>query len=201
MTMPDPAESLLEILSRLSEGNRQGAVELGKLYFPFKSKISAGRKRISYTRQVEIFERDKYRCRYFGDRLMFPGVLLLVEKELAECFPVHKNYRVAESHPIYWTLWPVVDHMESVASGIKNAGDIGNLITTSTYRNTQKMHWSIKDMDWRDRGLPSADDTWDGLVGWFREYMGRTTSSELWDYRNLRAWCAAIRLAPAALKH
>jgi hypothetical protein len=193
-TIPDPVQHLGEILFQLGEGKKERAIELGKLHFPFETKIGAARKRINYKEQVKIFGRDKYRCRYFGDRLVFPGVLLLIEKELKECFPVHEYYRVAQSHPIYWRLWPVVDHVESVASGVADAGDMLNLLTTSTFRNTQKMHWSIDDMGWRDQGLPSTDETWDGLMGWFRGYMKRTPSAELWGYRNLRAWCAAIDL-------
>ena len=189
------AQQLAEVLARLQAEGEEKAMALARSYFPFTSRTASRRKQMSRKMQVQIFERDRYRCRYFGDRLVFPGILLLLEKELQECFPAHQNFRVAESHPIYWWLSPVVDHVASIASGIENPDDVSNLVTTSAFRNTQKMHWSMEDMGWKVRDVPSNDETWDGLVAWFKDYMC-SASPDTWKHRSLCAWSAAIGLKP-----
>lgn len=183
-----PLELLVEHLAT----NVKLAQRMAQEHFPFEGRRGVRRRRISLKKQIEIFQRDKYRCRYFGDRLVFPGVLILLEKQLGEeCFPADRNYRVVNSHWIYWWLWPVVDHKEAVPAGVRNPNDPNNLVTTSTFRNIQKGPWTMDQMRWRDMGLPSADEAWDGMTGWFRRYMG-TAPSEVWHHRNLRQWARAI---------
>lgn len=174
------------------------AQRMAQEHFPFEVRQGARPKRISLKKQVAIFQRDKYRCRYFGDRLIFPGVLILLEKLLGEeCFPADRNYRVANSHWVYWWFWPVVDHREAIATDVRDQNDPDNLVTTSTFRNIQKGPWTVDQMRWRDMGLPSEDETWDGMTGWFRRYMG-TAPSEVWQHRNLRGWARAIGVIEAA---
>lgn len=179
----------LELLIAEIERDLNLAQRMAQEHFPFKVQQRAKRKPISRKDQAAIFQRDQYRCRYFGDRLLFPGVLLLLEK--LKCFPADENYRIANSHWVYWWFSPVVDHKEAVAAAEGDPNHSDNLVTTSNFRNIQKGPWTLKQMGWKDRGLPSADEAWDGMTGWFRRYM-RTAPAEVWNYRNLRKWAAAI---------
>lgn len=53
--------------------------------------------------------------------------------------------------------------------------------------NIQKGPWTLKQVGWQDTGLPSADEAWDGMTGWFRRYM-RTAPAEVWVPMGRRYW-------------
>jgi hypothetical protein len=55
------------------------AQQMAQKHFHFEVRQAVRRKRIPLKKQVAIFERDKYRCRYSGDRLVFPGTLLVLQ--------------------------------------------------------------------------------------------------------------------------
>jgi hypothetical protein len=74
--------------------------------------------------------------RYSGLPLVFPGVLRLLSRLLPQEFPFHPNWKMAETHPAYWELFPTIDHVLPVSRGGVDS-DV-NWVTTSMLRNAAK---------------------------------------------------------------
>lgn len=89
-------------------------------------------------------------------------------------------------HPMYWDFWPILDHVIPLARGGKDHDD--NLVTTSALRNSAKLNWTLEELGWKL--LPGGDmHHWDGLMGWFMEYVEADQSVLV--KKQLRAWHAA----------
>lgn len=133
-----------------------------------------------------VFLRDGFLDRYCGARLVFPGTLRLLSQLLPVEFPAHKNWKMSESHPAFWELFPTIDHVVPVARG--GLDDASNWVTTSMLRNSAKAHWTLEELGWRLHA-PAPSEQWDGLTGWFLE---RTeTHPELLASPYLRRWRGA----------
>ena len=99
---------------------------------------------------------------------MFPGTLRLLSLLLPSEFPFHPHWKVSESHPMYWELFPTIDHVEPVVMG--GLDEDSNWVTTSMLRNSAKAHWSLADLGWTLK--PAGDvSEWDGLSAWFYGYV------------------------------
>lgn len=48
--------------------------------------------------------------RYSGTQLVFPGVLRLLSRLLRSEFPFHPNWKMSETHMVYWELFPRGSH-------------------------------------------------------------------------------------------
>ena len=84
---------------------------------------------------------------------------------------------------IYWELFPTIDHVVPVAR--EGADDESNWVSTSMLRNAAKSNWTLEELGW---SLVPASDVrqWDGMTGWFIEYLKHDS---LWlDDRYIRRW-------------
>jgi hypothetical protein len=117
---------------------------------------------------MNLFIRDGFIDRYTGNRLISPGVLRLLQVVLGEDFPAHPNWKVSETHPAFWELFPTVDHLVPVSRGGRD--DESNWVTASMLSNQAKAQWSMEDLGWKlhPRG---AVEEWDGLSGWLVAYL------------------------------
>lgn len=117
---------------------------------------------------MELFLRDGFVDRYTGNRLINPGVLRLLHVVLGSDFPAHPNWKVSETHPAFWELFPTVDHLVPVSRGGKD--DESNWVTASMMSNQAKAQWSVDDLGWtlHPRG---AVEKWDGLSRWLVDYL------------------------------
>ena len=92
-----------------------------------------------------------------GERLFFPGVLLLLGQLFPQAFPrpeSNEGWRVGKCHWIYWRLWPTLDHVVPVARG-GHPTDESNLVTTSQVINTAKSVWTAEEAPPAIRFTPS----------------------------------------------
>ena len=90
----------------------------------------------------------------------------------------------------YWELFPTVDHVIPIARG--GADDDSNWVTTSMLRNNAKSNWTLEELGW-DLVPPGDFKQWDGLLGWFLEFIEQDQSHLLDGY--IRTWHrAASRL-------
>ena len=130
-------------------------------------------KRRSWTKKdlARIFGRDRYRDRYSGSRLVFPGALRLLTLKLGDAFPYHPNWKQSETHPAYWDLSPTIDHIEPLGRGGQDVED--NIATTSMLMNSAKSNWRLDELRWTLRPVPASDEGWDGMTGWFRAMVER----------------------------
>ncbi len=146
------------------------------------------RQGITTARALRVFVRDRFIDRYSGSRLVFPGALLAIGKFLPAHFPMHPTWKAGESHNVFWELWPCVDHMRPVTRG--GAHDESNFVTTSTNNNVAKGNALLSELGWNLLPEPGPEETWDGLVSWYRGIVGR--HSDLLSFVQLKSWDNAL---------
>ena len=127
----------------------------------------------------KVFLRDGFIDRYSGDKLLFPGLIKIMTIEFPDIFKYHKNWKMSDTHMIYWDLFPTIDHLIPVARGGQNCES--NLITTSMIRNSAKSNWTIEEIGWtlHDKGQL---DNWDGLVKYFMDLTSGNPEYEKDNY-------------------
>src|SRR5690606_28004153 len=73
-------------------------------------------RKVNEALRLAVWQRDGFRSRYTGTRLVFPQTLellsLVLPKELPYDNPPHGKY--ALTHIIMYELFPVVDHVKSI---------------------------------------------------------------------------------------
>jgi hypothetical protein len=151
----------------LKEGRVGKAKDILTSDYPFEPIQSQTR---SYTelQSAKLFVRDGFIDRYTGARLVFPAALRLISHLLPEDFPYHRNWKMSETHVAYWELFPTVDHIVPVARG----GDDSELnwVSTSMLKNSAKSNWTLEELGW-DLHPKGSISEWDGLTGWFLDYV------------------------------
>lgn len=152
--------------------------------------------------ELRIFRRDGFRDRYSGERLVFPGTLLVLAVVLRDVIPypdppVAKRQR---THQMMAELYPMVDHVIPVsrperlrAAGLADPDDQANLVTTSAANHAAKAIALPAEIGWTCLDLPAADG-WDGLAGWFGEYLARDASprQDATHGEAIAAWARAL---------
>ena len=186
-SLPDKADVIERICKRLAAGDEGGARAIARDEYPFLSVENAGRKYNEH-QMMAIFTRDGFVDRYSGRRLVLPGALRLLSKVMPEEFPFHANWKMSESHVMWWELCPTVDHVEPVARGGRD--DESNWVTTSMLRNSAKANWTLDELGWAL--LPDEQlNKWDGLTEWFLAFLAKDSR---WRDPYIRRWeLAALR--------
>jgi len=183
------AAVIANVCAALSADESDRAKTIARSEYPFDPAQHGGRRYTPF-QSLEIFLRDGFIDRYSGIRLVFPGTLRLLSHLLPAEFPTHPNWKMAESHFVYWELFPTIDHLEPVARGGRDSAD--NWVCTSMLRNSAKSNWTLAELGWQlfPRGDPAE---WDGLTTWFidatRRHPEWITSAYLHRWRS-----AAVRL-------
>jgi len=183
--MNHPVHVLRGACNALSSGDVKRASTLIQEHYPFKPLGNSGRK---YTASecTRVFIRDGFLDRYSGDRLIFPGVLRLLAKVIPDAVPFQLNWKMSETHPAFWELFPTIDHVVPVARG--GADDESNWVSTSMLRNSAKSNWTLEEIGWQ-LVAPGDLSDWDGLLGWFLGYMDGEPEHQKDPY--LRKWYRA----------
>ena len=181
------ADVVARVCGALLEGDRDRASALATAEYPFVANANAGR---AYTevQSTCIYRRDGFLDRYTGDRLIFPGTLRLLSKLMPAEFPSHPNWKMSATHMIYWELFPSIDHVVPVARG--GADSEENWVTTSMVRNAAKAHWTLEELGWTLRPIDTSTG-WDGLTGWFLDYLHDRTEHQSNPY--LARWLRAAK--------
>lgn len=133
------------ICRALSQGDHKQAASIASAEYPFVAPAKVKR-RYTETEMMRVFVRDGFIDRYSGQRLVFPGTLRLLSQLMPEQFPAHKNWKMSESHVVFWELFPTIDHVVPVARG--GADEERNWVTTSMLRNSAKAQWTLDELGW-----------------------------------------------------
>ena len=136
-------EIIQEICGHLLNGNKAVCSEIAKEKYPFTNYLSNKRK-ASFVQMTKVFLRDGFIDRYSGEKLLFPGIFRILKIELPDEFPAHSNWKMTETHMVYWELFPIIDHIFSIARGGKDVEE--NWITTSMIRNSAKANWTLQEI-------------------------------------------------------
>ena len=184
----DP-EVVARLCNAISGGSLDDAAALARAELPFEPFERTSR---SFTKhkQVSVFLRDGFTDRYSGKKLVFPGSLRLLSQRLPAEIPFHSHWKTTECHSLYWDLQATVDHVRPVA--LAGSHEMGNLVTTSMNNNLAKGHRTLKDLDWNRKQAGKLRD-WDGLMGWFMEYISDEPS--VLEQRFIKQWHRAAQRA------
>jgi 5-methylcytosine-specific restriction endonuclease McrA len=178
-------EAIRRAAEMLAAGDRAAAA--GVLAGAF-AQLPASTRRAAWTtkRLVQVYRRDSFTDRYFGEPLIYPGALRALSVLAPDLFPYHRNWKQGVTHAAYWSYYPTIDHVVPVARG--GADDETNVVTTSMLRNASKANWLLSELGWPAPEARPVQD-WDGLLPWFcRTYE---SSSLLRAHPALKAWYAA----------
>lgn len=159
----DSAQTITNVCELIGSGDHADAAEYIRQNWPFNPTRNE-RERTPDTWLIEVWRRDGLIDRYSGERLVFPGTLLLLAELLPSELPYHRNGRLDVCHIAHWTLYPSVDHLVPISRG--GVHSIDNLVTTSMIRNQAKANWTVEELCWELRP-PAGIGEWDGLAGWF----------------------------------
>jgi hypothetical protein len=190
-TNRDKAEVIKLVCRALLVGNSVEASRIAREEYPFTPSAKVSRK-MTESRMTRIFLRDGFIDRYSGERLIFPGTLRLLSHLMPDEFPAHPNWKMSESHIVFWELFPTIDHVHPVARGGTNDDD--NCVTTSMIRNSAKSNWTLEELGWR-LVQPGDMQEWDGLLDWFTTLVSNDKAHLADTY--LRRWYYAAKQSRA----
>lgn len=183
---------LLRVADALSVQGSTRATLTAKELLPWHpSKTTRGL--VPKKKALRVFLRDRFVDRYSGSRLVFPGALLALGVLLPDAFPMSPTWKVSESHEVFYELWPFVDHIVPVTRHGTNA--IENLVTTSSVNNSAKGTALLSELQWTLLPVPTAKESWDGMLGWFMSTVERHPS--VLDHHQLKGW-HSVALSSAA---
>lgn len=185
------SETMQRVCDALLVGDRLGADAIARHEYPFvpadrlprwERTVSSTlptavalpltKTRRAYSKRdlTALFARDGFIDRYSGERLVYPPIFRLLAQLLPEAFPAHPNWKLAESHLAYWELFATLDHIVPVVAGGPDAAP--NWATTAMTRNMWKSNASLAEVGWSL--VPPGDfAAWNGLSGWFLDYVSR----------------------------
>lgn len=159
--------------------------------YPFANSSVSKRKYSKYE-MCKVFLRDGSIDRYSSDKLLFPGLIKLLSIEFPHIFKYHTNWKMTETHTVYWELFPTIDHLIPIARGGQDIES--NWITTSMIRNSAKSNWTLEELNWRLHDSGKLD-IWDGLTNCFLDLTNKNQLYEKDSY--LKAWKVALLRAKA----
>jgi hypothetical protein len=105
-----------DICELLLDNKRQDCIDLANESYPFVH-LSLQKRQYSRYQMCKVFLRDGFLDRYTGDKLLFPGLIKILTIEFPNIFRYHRNWKMSDTHMIYWELFPTVDHLIPIARG------------------------------------------------------------------------------------
>ncbi|MDQ2730064.1 MAG: HNH endonuclease [Armatimonadota bacterium] len=185
--LDEKTQIVRQICDALGAGDASTASEIARRDYPL-SAPTAGSRSISPFEATSVFQRDGFIDRYSGTRLVFPAVLRLLSRLLPDEFPFHTNWKMSESHIIYYELCATVDHIIPVARGGTNTAD--NWVTTSMAHNSAKANYTLNEIGWTLLP-PGYLADWDGLLAWFLDFIAKHPEHLSENY--LKTWHSAAK--------
>lgn len=170
----------------LLAGKRSDSADFAAMHYPFVDS-SILRRQYSRDQMCKVFLSDGFIDRYSGDKLLFPGLIKLLTVEFPDIFKYHRNWKMSETHFIYWELCPTIDHLVPIARG--GSDNESNWITTSMIRNSAKSNWLIEELGWKIHDKGQLDE-WDGLINYFLDLTNKNAIYERDSY--IKAWKVAL---------
>ena len=182
----EKGEIIKDICQSLLDENKEECRQIANEKYPFVSYLAEKR---NYTpfQQTRVFLRDGFIDRYSGKKLLFPGIFRILKLELPDVFPAHLNWKMTETHIVYWELFPTVDHVHPITRGGMDRED--NWITTSMLRNSAKSNWTLEEIGWAIKE-PGELKAWDGLINIFTELIKK--NSGLLADAYIKRWHGAL---------
>ena len=193
MTKQSHADIIKEICKKIENPNNPrlaAAKDIVKKKYPHNPRKKNERNNYqNLLKKTEIFRRDGFIDQYSGEKLIYPPVLKILSVLMKKAFPYQKHWKMSETHIAWWELIPTVDHVDPVARG--GADKEENWVCTSQLRNSAKSNWKLEELGWEMKKKGDLKK-WDGLMGWFMEYM-KTAPKEICDDKYITKWHNAAK--------
>lgn len=170
----DKASLVKDICALLMDDRRQDCIDSAKKNYPFVDSMPQKRQYSKY-QMCKVFLRDGFIDRYSGGKLLFPGLIKILTIEFPDIFKYHINWKMSDTHMIYWDLCPTIDHLIPIARGGYN--NDSNLITTSMIRNSAKSNWTMEEIEWNLHEKGKLKN-WDGLIHYFIDLTNKNSDYE-----------------------
>ena len=193
MTKQSHANIIKEICKKIENPNNPrlaAAKDIVKKKYPHNPRKKNERNNYqNLLKKTEIFRRDGFIDRYSGEKLIYPPVLKILSVLMEKEFPYQKNWKMSETHIAWWELIPTVDHVDPVARGGEDEKE--NWVCTSQLRNSAKSNWKLEELGWEMKKKGDLKK-WDGMMGWFMEYM-KKAPSEICNDKYIKKWHKAAK--------
>ena len=183
------ADIIKEVCKKITDLDVSVAKEIINKKYPHEELKNAGRQ-YNEKRKTKIFRRDGFIDRYSGEKLIYPPVLKILSVLMKKEFPYQKHWKMSDTHIAWWELIPTVDHVEPVARG--GADKEKNWVCTSQLRNSAKSNWKLEELGW-ERKKKGDLKKWDGMMGWFMEYMKNAPPKKIRDDKYIKKWHKAAK--------
>ena len=191
MTKQSHVDIIKEICKKIEDRDVQAAKDIVKKKYPHNPRKKNERNNYqNLLKKTEIFRRDGFIDRYSGEKLIYPPVLKILSVLMEKEFPYQKNWKMSETHIAWWELIPTVDHVEPVARGGKDEKE--NWVCTSQLRNSAKSNWKLEDLGWEMKKKGDLKK-WDGMMGWFMEYMKKAPPPKICKDKYIKKWHKAAK--------
>lgn len=187
------AETIKKLCEMLLENNKDEGINFIAEHYPFQTVENSSSRQYSKYEMMKTFLRDGFVDRYSGEKLLFPGIIRLLTLEIPDIFKYHLNWKMSETHMIYWDLFPTIDHIIPIARGGTN--EESNWITTSQLRNSAKSNHILADLGWEI--LPKGKiEEWDGMCAFFLNWVSKENFAEKYkdtkDWKYISEWKTAL---------
>jgi 5-methylcytosine-specific restriction endonuclease McrA len=124
---------------------------------------------------AQIYDRDRYQCRYCSRKTVLIEVMRLLSDLFPEQFPYHRNWKTSETHQAYWSVSATHDHVVPLSRG-GDPLDPSNIVTTCWACNARKSGLRLEDIGFTLR--EPNDQIWRGLADLYPalwKHCGRPT--------------------------
>ncbi len=156
------------------------------------------RRPLRLKKQVKVFARDGYICRYCSRQTVCPPALRYISCCFPALFPYDYHWKLNSIHPLYYEICASCDHIIPVTRGGTN--DLTNLATSCYRCNSRKSSYLLSEIDMELK--PIAATEWDGLSGLFIRaytnhlYVGSSVTGRLPRYERdaLDGWLRAFEV-------
>jgi 5-methylcytosine-specific restriction endonuclease McrA len=113
---------------------------------------------------ARVYVRDRYQCRYCGEKTILPPVMRLLARLYPQGFPMHPNWKADATHPAFVSRATTLDHLMPLAGGGDPVAE-DNLVTACWGCNRRKGDLTLEELGWVLRD--PADSTWRGLTQFY----------------------------------
>lgn len=104
----DKALIIKNLCDLLMEDKKKDCIDFAMTNYPVANNPITKRTCSRY-QMCRVFLRDGFIDRYSGVKLLFPGIIMLLTIEFPEIFKYHTNWKMSETHMVYWELFPTID--------------------------------------------------------------------------------------------
>src|SRR2546429_7278539 len=137
----------LEAVARALVAGDVTAARLGANHLVAASVPTVDRRRAGVRIRAEVFDRDRYQCRYCGRRTILPAVVRLLARYLQTELPHATDWRSWQLHSAWVVYCATIAHVEPVGA-LGDATDPVNLVTACWQCNAAKGGLSLRALGW-----------------------------------------------------